>query len=274
MKSYEKLATIPNVAAGNTVTVKLPVGSLYEKVLLKFAGVTAAQLKNIKIEANTRIISEFPDGERLLSIDAHYNRVAKAGYLIFNFTRPELDVTEKRRFFGLDTSAGQGIQTAQITLDIDAAAAAPVLTAFAEKSAPVVGMKNWLTKIRRYNVPVSATGEFDIDSIPRPNGASIAAIHLYMDTGGVSDVSKANLLVNNVSWHDLDRAASTAFQEIYGRAPEADATVIDLTLDDDVSHALPLNATIQDLRIRAVSTGTGTCEIMVEYIDEWGTDRF
>ena len=279
MKSLDQLPTIANVAAGNTVTVTLPVGNVYERIFLYFAGVTAAQLKNIKLELNTRLISEWPNGDRLLSIDAHYSRDAISGCLIFNFTRPELHELKQRRFFGLDTSSSQGITQAAIQITIDALAAAPVLKAYAEKSTAVQGVPNYLTKIRRFLIPVSAIGDFDVDNLPRPKGASIAAIHLYMPDGvgadGLSDITKATMLVNNVNWHDINAVTASDIQKTYKRTPQvADSTVIDLILDGDILQALPLDEKIQDFRLRCTAAGTGQVEVMIEYIDLWGVGRF
>lgn len=280
MKSFEKLPTIPNVAAGNTITVKLPVGSLYEKVLLKLTDCVAADLENLKLEANSRTISEWPNGQYMVDMDAHYNRMQKEGWLIFHFARPEADIAEKRRFFGLDTSASQGITSAQLTMDIDGEVGAGVkIEAFAEKSQPMAGVPNWLVKTRRYQAPVTSIGQFEIDSIPRPQGSSIAAIHLFfpdVESGdGLAEITKAEMLVNNVNWHSADAKAAQTLQELYGRTPQVEkATVIDLTLDGDISHALPLNSTVQDFRLRCEAASTGTVIVMVEYVDQWGVDRF
>lgn len=266
------LPTIANVAAGNTVSVTLPVGNVYETVYLYYTGATAAQLKNIKTELNARMVSEFSDGARLISVNNHYKRTEISGCLTFHFKRPELHQLGDKRFFGLDTSASQGITSANIKLDIDAGATTPTLKAYAIKTQAVQGVPNYLTKMRRFIVPVSAAGQFDIDNIPKPIGASIGAIHLYMASGAVS---KADLLVDNVSWHDVPKAVAADFQTANNRTPQtSDSTVIDLILDGDVKHALPLNGTIQDMRLRCEAGATGQVEILVEYFDLWGAGRF
>jgi len=54
----------------------------------------------------------------------------------------------------------------------------------------------------------------------------------------------------------------------------ADSAVIDLILDGDIKHALPLTANIQDFRLRCEAASTGQVEVMIEYIDLWGANRF
>ncbi|WP_218397981.1 major capsid protein P2 [Alteromonas lipotrueae] len=278
MKSLDQLPTIANVAAGNTVTINLPVGNVYEKIFLYYEGVTAGQLRDIEIKLNDRIVSEYPDGNRLLSMDKHYNRATEDGCIVFNFTRDELHNLSQRRFFGLDTSPTQGISVAAINIDIDAGAVNPKLKAFAEKSMAVAGAPNYLTKVRRFFKNVDAAGTFDIDNIPKPAGASIAAIHLYMhddNSDGVCDLSKAMLLVNNVNWHDLDAKTAASIQSFYGRTPEThESTVIDMVMDGDIQQSLPLDATINDMRLRCTAESAGQIEVMVEYVDTWGVGRF
>lgn len=273
MKTLDQLPTIANVAAGNTVTIGLPVGNVYEKVFLYYSGVELAQLKDIEVRLNDRVVTEYPDGERMVSMEKHYNRTTKDGVLVFNFTRDELHNLNQRRFFGLDTSASQGITIANITIDIDADATAPKLTAYAEKSMSVAGVPNYLTKTRRFFKDVSAAGTFDIDNLTLPQGASIAAIHLYHK--GEAEVTKAMLLVNNTNWHDVDKQTAATIQELYGRKPETTkAAVIDLTLDGDIQQALPVDKNITDFRLRVTTAGAGQIELMVEYIDLWGVGRF
>lgn len=277
MKSYKRLPTIPNVAKGNGVAITLPVGNNYEKVDLYYEGVTPKQMTNIRLEIDGRMVSEWPDGSRLASMDAHYDRKGTDGALTFHFNRPELHVLAERRFFGLDT---MGFQTATIRFDIASDAAAPALEAFAEVTQSIAGVANYLTKVRRFFIPVSNVGKFEIDNIPKPAGASIAAFHLYMpdtsdDADALASVTKAELLVDNVNWHDVDAVKAANRQVSNGRDPQVnESTVIDLIQDGDIRHALVLNDTIQDMRLRCESSAIGQVELMVEYIDLHAAGRF
>jgi hypothetical protein len=277
MKSFKRLPTIPNVAKGNGVAITLPVGNNYENVVLYHKGVTPKQMTNIRLEIDGRMVSEWADGERLASLDAHYNRSSTAGALTFHFNRPELHLLGERRFFGLDT---MGFQTATIRFDIASDAAAPELEAYAEVTQSIAGVPNYLTKVRRFFIPVSSVGKFEIDNIPKPAGASIAAFHLYMpdttdDADALASVIKAELLVDNVNWHDVDAVKAADRQVSNGRDPQVnESTVIDLIQDGDIRHALVLNNTIQDMRLRCESSAVGQVELVVEYIDLHGPGRF
>ena len=279
MKLLKKLPTIANVSAGNTVNVVLPVGNSYETVYLHYDGVTPAELKNIKLELNGRMNSEWANGDMLISLDKHYARTQTSGVLTFNFNRPELHKLEAQRFFALDTNASQGIITANISIDIDAGASSPSLVAYAQQTVSVQGAPNFLTKVRRFIHPVSSVGQFDIINIPLPRDASIAAIHLYMpddaDGDAVAQITKAELLIDNVNWHDVSAEVAAQIQTVNGRTPEtAKSTVIDLITDGDINNALPLKGNIQDFRIRCNAASVGQVEVIVEYIDLYGATRF
>jgi len=60
------------------------------------------------------------------------------------------------------------------SMKIDAAAAAPVLKAYAQTSLSLAGVPNYLTKTRRMFVNVSAAGTFEVDNIPKPAGAKLS----------------------------------------------------------------------------------------------------
>jgi hypothetical protein len=251
----------------------MPTGNVYETVYLYFKGVTADQLKNIRHEINGNLVSEYKNGALLQSIDAHYDRKATSGVLTFNFKRPELHQLRDKRFFGLDTNKSQGIQTCTIAIDIDAGATAPELSGYADKVQSIAGVPNYLTKVRRFIVPVSTIGQFDIDNIPRPVGASISAIHLYMpnpDSEGDAgcQITKAELIVDNTNWHNITASAAADIQTANGRTPQIEqSTVIDLIRDGDITHALALRPEIQDMRLRCTAISTGQVEVVVEYVD-------
>ena len=275
MREYVKLPTISNQAAGNTVTITLPVGNTYSRVHLdrKAGGteVPVGEITNVKIEINGKIVSEWPTLGRMESMQRHFGHTAKEGVTTFEFRRGELKTEEERRYFGLDTNGSQGITTAVIKFDLGAGfPEGGRLEAFAEKLQSVAGAPNWLTKVRRFIVPVTAAGTIEIDNIPRPAGAHIAAIHLYK-----SDITKAQLLIDNTSWYEFSKALGVAVQKDFGRVPDdASATVVDMLLDGDMKQTLPLTPGIQDMRLRCDVASAGQIDVMVEYLDLYGAGRF
>ena len=112
---------------------------------------------------------------------------AANGILKLWFSKPELDTVLAQRVTSIGT---QDIKTLSIELDIDGAAAAPVIVCYAEQSAQTpIGL---ITKIKKFPVTFSVAGVQEIDSIPR-SGARIMAIHLQK-----ADISKVEVDANSV----------------------------------------------------------------------------
>lgn len=270
MKPLERLTTIQNVVAGGDINIPLPVGNVYEKVHLYYTNMTAADIKDIEVRLNDKIVSEYADGAQLELIDKHYSRPQLAGVLTLNFTRTELRTTQQSRFFGLDTSKSQGVTIASIQCKLASGLTDPTLVAVAEKSFAIQGAPNYLTKVRRFFKDVSAAGTVEIDNLPRPVGASIAAIHLIK-----GDITKASLIVDSTDYHNVSKIEAADMQKVYGRTPQTDdATVIDMVLDGDITEAFPITANIQDMRLRLDVATSGQVQVLVEYIDQWGVGRF
>ena len=283
MRFIKKLPTVADVSAGADISIVLPVGNVYETVYVYYSGVTPEQLQQLKLKANTRTISEWANGADLISIDNHYKRETLSGVLVFHFKRTELDELSQRRFFGFDTSGLQGIKTASIDMHIDSAASSPKISAIAVTSLPTrlpngKAVPNWLTKMRTHYVSVSQ-GDFEIDNIPTPDGASIAAIHLVMpdtdDADADCQVLEADLQINQTSWHPITAAQAFDIQAAHGRAPQrAKMVTIDLILDNDINQAAALNRAIEDLRVKGRVASAGQIKVMVEYVQMWSPVGF
>lgn len=266
MRSFEPLKKIENVVKGNTATVQLPINNTYDRIYLKIAGVTKAQIKNIRLELNGRLVFDHKDALRLEEIDAYYKRNIETDVIAIHFNEDDLTRTfEEGAFFGLAT---YGLQTAVLSFDIDAAATAPVITAFAEKSEPFPASGQWIKKTRTYPFSVAA-GLNEITTIPRPAGASIKAIHLRK-----ADVVGAELVIDNTKWFELDKSINEQMQKRYNRQPDADLLTIDFMLQGKLSECLVLSPNIQDMRLRANCTTGGTLEVTVEYYDIWSPNSF
>lgn len=268
MRSFEPLKKIENVVAGATATLQLPIANTYDRVFLQLvSGVTKAQIKNIKIELNGRLVSDFKDAAAVEDIDKYYGRNIEADILALHFNEDDLTkIQQEGEFFGLAT---YGLTTAIISFDIDEAATAPVFRAYAEKSEPFPAQGQWLKKTRKYPFSVAA-GMNEITTIPRPAGASIKAIHIKK-----ADVVGAELVIDNVKWFELPKAINEQMQKRYKRTPQAGYLTLDFCLQGKLtSEGITLTDAIQDMRLRVDCTTGGTVDIIVEYYDRFATNGF
>ncbi|MBU76122.1 MAG: capsid protein [Pseudoalteromonadaceae bacterium] len=269
MRNISKLPSITGVEPGNTVSLDVPVGLTYDKIHFKYSGATAAQLKNIRIELNGKLLTEYKTLQDVLNENNTFKREVLNGYATLHFVRDELNSAQgpqlvEQRFFALGTA---GLSTVQIKFDIDPAAVDPKLEAFAEKSDAV--MPGWLFKRRSFykNLVVGTT---EMENIPRPIGAHIAQIIIK-----APGVTGAEFLVDNVKWREnIPLELHNHILKQHGRSPRVDEYLIDFMMEGDMYGTLKLDAAIRDMRLRIDSDTEGQAEIIVYYFADYAKSNF
>jgi len=261
MRTTVKLPSFSNVAAGNTATLELPIGRTYDKIHVQYSGVTLAQMKNIRVEVNGKAILEFKDGQALADYNKFYKRNTAVGVLDFHFKRDEMKTLLEGRMFGLGTKSGASgiISNVTMRIEIDTAATAPKLEASAIQSdSAEIG---YITKIKNFPVALN-TGVTEIDKIPRPASASIAAIHIVTS----ATVTKVELEMDSLKAFEGNKTLIEKIQVDHGRNPQTDRVTLDFVLEGDMLQALPLKG-LQDLRIRVYTDDAAAAVVVVEYFD-------
>ncbi|MGI2149375.1 major capsid protein P2 [Shewanella baltica] len=261
MRTTVKLPSFSNVAAGNTATLELPIGRTYDKIHIAYTGVTLAQMKNIRLEVNGKAILEFKDGQALADYNKFYKRNTANGILDLHFKRDELKTLLEARMFGLGTMSGASGVISNVTLriEIDAAAAAPTLEGWAIQSDKAeIG---YITKVKNFPVALN-TGVTEIDKIPRPASASIAAIHIVTTAA----ITKVELEMDSLKAFEGGKTLIEKIQVDHGRSPQAGRVTLDFVLEGDMLQAIPL-AGLQDLRIRVYTDDAAAATVVVEYFD-------
>lgn len=255
-----KCPSFSNVQAGSTATCELPLGLSYEGLHLYFGGVTLAQMKNIRIEADGKAIKKWADGERLNAENKHFQRgLATADCLPIFFSRKELNELEQQRMFSIGTN---DVQTLSLLVDIHEDAAAPTLKATSIRSnqSPM----GYITRIMEFKHSSAVSGEIEIDNIPIRAGASIAAIHIYSP-----DVTEASLEINDRVVWEMSKTGAAKLQTDYGREPQsADKMTLDFILEGDILQAVQLQD-VRDFRLKPVLANAGSMDIVVEYLESY-----
>jgi hypothetical protein len=270
-RNFPKLPSFSNVSTGNTATLELPIGRTYDKFHVNYTGVTLAQMKGIRVEVNGKSILEFKDGQALQDYNKYFGRNAVAGVLDFHFKRDEMKTLSEARAFGLGTSStpypdGKGglitppaIANVTLRIEIDAAATAPKLEAFAIQSNPApIG---FITKVKNFPVALNA-GVTEIDKIPRPNTARIAAIHIVT----AANVERIEVELDSIKIYELPKILGEKVQVDHGRQPQSGRHTVDFILEGDMLQALPMAGT-QDFRIRVFTADAGAATVVIEYFD-------
>lgn len=268
-RNFPQLPSFSNVSAGNTATLELPLGKTYDKLHVNYSGVTLAQMKNIRLEVNNKAILEFADGQALQDYNKYYGRNSVAGVLDFHFKRDEMKTLQEARAFSLGTSSqpypdGNGNmitpdQIANVTLriEIDAAAAAPALEAYAIQSNPApIG---FITKVKNTFVALNA-GVTEIDRLVRT--ARIGAIHIK----SAAAITRVEVELDSMKIYELPLTLAEKIQVDHGRQPQDGLVSQDFILEGDMLQALAMAGT-QDFRLRIFSDDAAPATIWVEYFD-------
>lgn len=256
-RELKKLPSFSNVAAGNEATLNLPRGKAYHQIMVKYTGVTLTQLKNWRMEVNGKVFQKFTDGNELNQINQHWGRgAAGSGFIILHFTRSELRELVQQRTFALGTS---DIDTLALRIQIDGAAADPKLEAWALRG-PAAPM-GYITKMKSYPVTFAAGGTHELDNLPTPATARIAAIHLLTDK-----VTEATLEVDgNIAFEAL-KALEGKLQTDAGRGQDTSKFTMDFIKENDFAQAQVLQG-VQDFRIRMEVSEAVSFNVLVEYLD-------
>jgi hypothetical protein len=257
-RKFPKLPSLTNVSANSTATLQVPLGVTYHAIHLTYSGITLDQMKNIEVQLDGKTIQEFSDAQRLQDINGYYGRKVEDGRLVLWFERPEYDNIILRRTTAIGT---QNIQTFQVRMDIDSAADAPVIEAYAVVSPNRPSVV--ITKIKRWVVSSSVVGVKEVADIPKEG--KIAALFLFKP-----DISSLELMINGNKLWEPNKVLGEQIQGDYKRLPvSAKYTAVDFHLEGDPAQALVVQG-VSDFRLRPYFDTAGTGDLVVEYLSGLG----
>ena len=165
-----KLNAVQNVAAARTASMRERKGFLYKHLFIAFAGVTVAQMTEIRVLANDKVIMR-GDGDYFASI-AFYENFDDAdttGILPVSFVRPDMKTPDGEALTGINVGSvdGNGFAVAELSVEIDiaAGAAAPKLDIFADISDPLPGGPGLIRRVSKFSRAAPVVGQNDISDL-------------------------------------------------------------------------------------------------------------
>lgn len=261
-KTTRKMPSFEGVAAGQTATLRMPIGRTYEQLLITYSGATLAQLNELRIVANGEVIHRVTELTKLNSMNKFEGRAAASGVIVFDFNRYGLRTRAGEEFTGLGTGVlddPNKITTLTCEIDIDGAATGSALSAKAVQSPPrAVG---FIKKTRQFTYTAGASGEFEIADLPK--GDTINKIFIGND--GVIGVTRVVIERDNFIEFERSVAENSLIQSDGVRVPQSGYVVYDPTETGNGSESLA-TAGVQDLRIRLTLTSAGQVPLTVETI--------
>ncbi|HET8882609.1 MAG TPA: major capsid protein P2 [Solimonas sp.] len=265
-----------NVAAGQTATWDLPIGRRYHNLFLEYSGVTLPQMTEIRITANGSVIHRYSGAERD-SMNQFDGRAAAAGVLVVPFDRYALysQGGEERTAIqtnSADPKTGVKIVNFKVEIDIDAAAAAPVINITAEQSNNLTGALAGPGKILRilpFVRTFTASGEVELSDLPKATeGPAYQFINRVFFKS--ANMTKLEIVQDNVQLFKRTKALNERLQSDGVRVPQSGYFAFDPVEAGYDYELLPLvyptGAPVQDFRYKPTLSAGETVKAIVEYL--------
>lgn len=266
-----------NVIAGNTVTLRLPIGLTYHQIWTEFSFqdavpaniVLSSAVDEMRVVANGKPIWNLRAGE-LDSIAQYHGRTAAdaapGGIFVLDLDRFNLKTRASQELTALgsgDSNDPTPLTTFTIELDIAAGVASGTLdTRIVQSQSSPLGL---IKKLRRYVNAFGGAGTFEIDDFPK--GDLINAVYFFESA---NDIDRVRLERDDFVMFDRTKELNTRIQTDNVRVPQADLYVYDTTEKgygvDQLLTRKPNGELINDLRWFLEIDGAMTVTSIVEYI--------
>lgn len=264
-KVTKVMPSFNGVAAGQTAVVALPIGLSYEQLMVSYAGVTLAQMNEIRLIGNGKTIQRWTSGSRLDAFNTFNGRAAAAGILVLDFTRygARTRAAEEVTVLGTGVRSQKGsieLSNLVLEIDIDAGAAAPVLSCKAVQSAPQpLGL---IRHVREYTYGPSAAGDFEISDIPK--GHRFNQVHFLH-----ANVTDLRIEREGFTLFDRDKSENDLIQSDGIRVPVAGGFAFDPSEIGNGTEVMR-TAGVHDLRFVCTMSGAATLPVLVDSIAPLG----
>ena len=264
MKTTRRMPSFESVAAGNTATLRLPIGLTYHQLLITYSGVTLEQMDEIRVIANGQPIQRYTKGTQIDDMNKFEGRAGSAGILVIDFERYGLLTQLQREGTVIGTGMlddPQRITTLTLEIDINSAAAAPKLAVKARQSEP--SNLNLIKLVRNFSYNAPAVGEYEIADIPK--GDLINKIRFES-----SAISAVRVERNNFVIFERTKAENDLIQSDGERKPTSSAFVIDPTELGEGKEGIATRTVdgtnVNDLRFILTMTDSGNVPVVLESI--------
>lgn len=261
LKTTRLLPGWEGVAAGQTATLRCPIGLTYHQIWTEFGGVTLAQMNEVRVVANGQVIHRYDTGTLLDSYNQFEGRTAAGGILCIDFDRFGLRTRAGEEFTSLGTGKRDDptpVTTLTVEIDIDAAAVGTTLESRAVQSVPRnLGL---IKKVRTFTFTVGGAVDFEISELPK--GDLINQVYVDFSAG---DISRARIERDTFIVFDRTDDLNERVQTDGVRVPQASQYVYDPTEAGNGAEGL-ITKGVNDLRFILTHSAAATDTVCVVYI--------
>lgn len=265
-----KLPSWDGVAAGQTATLKLPIGRRYHELMIPYSGATLAQITEIRVRANAKIIHRYSATDRD-TMNKFDRRTAAGGLLIIPFDRRGLLQRDAEEETALNTGSkgkdGSEIVNLTVEADIDAAAVTPALaTPRAITSDRLPGGPGTVMMVDRQTRNASGAGEYQLGDISFGTPDRLALNRTFFKLSA-NDINSIRVSRGNYDIFDRTKAQNERFQTDGVRTPQASWHVYDPS-EGGYGGELVQLAGYADFRYILDMSGTASLTVYSEFIGQ------
>ncbi len=258
-----------NIVAGNTLTLRCPIGLTYHQIFTEFAFLATATpvaledaVGEIRVMANGRPIWSILASE-LDKKNQFEGRAAAAGILTIDFDRYNLRSRGAEEY----TSVGTGslddptpLTTLNIEMDLKPGSAVTSGTLSSKLKQDESRNLAFFKKLRRFGYSVPGAAVFEVDKLPKGELINMA---LFFESA--NDIDNLRLERDNFVMFDRSKELNARIQSDGVRTPIANLYAYDTSEDGNGTEQLVTQG-VNDLRFFLDIDGAMDLVVLVEFI--------
>lgn len=260
-----------NVGPNQRVSIRLPLGVTYNKLLLKLGtNITKALITNISLKVNGSERIRLNSANDMQAMNSYKGNANDPSFLEFDFLEKFAKDEVAMEMGAYACTAEAGVQDATIEFDLGTytPVAGSTLRMIAEVDTPSAN-----PLIQRIRVQQKVLAGAVEEQIIIPSGQIGEQVKRIWIFGTLASIESLRVRREGADeFEALDVATNEFFQKTYGKTPQAGLMVIDFMEHNLLGHILNTAAinngqksfVIQNLDIRLKTTAAGTFNIYVE----------
>lgn len=266
-----KLPQIQNVGPLQRATLRLPLGSCYNKITLNFGGnINRALISNIVLKLNTGEKIRWKTSAQLQARNAYNGGASDTAFLTMNFLEPDAKDIASMQMGVYAATAEAGVQDMVLEFDIGTYVASPasIITAVAEVDLP--SANRLIVRLRYQQKTLAGATE---EQLIIPHGKIGEQVKRILIFGTLSLIDWVRVRRDGSDEFESITVAQNEFdQKEYKKVPQGGLMVIDFMPNNLASDALNTAVIrgpgglqeVQNLDIRMLTNAAGTFDVYVE----------
>lgn len=260
----------PNTTvAGNTAIFKLPVGRRYHELALVYAGITLAQMNEIRLLVNGKPVHRYTGTMRNImnQFDGRAD-AATAGVLFIPLDRFDLKNRAGEEETAFNTGPGTPVRSLTLEIDMDAAALGTSFDLYANQSDNSPDWTGAFLHCLHYPRSVAGAGESEFSDLPY-GGVTSQILNRAFIKPSAGTLSQVKIERDTYTLFERSAALNEAVQTDFGRVPQAGYYCLDRTERGYSADPIILRGA-QDFRYKATFSAAAQVDFQLEFIGSLG----